>query len=100
LFTKRWEIIETKGKIPKSRYKHEIILLPNGNLFLIGGISGEERFLDTFEFNIETKTWSQIPLIDTQKIFNGRYGFSAISHENHLYIFGVFLNCLDKIGLR
>lgn len=92
--------MDSKGKAPKPRYKHETVLTPSGSLFVLGGISGEERFLDAFEFNIETHVWSPVllslcsslipPLDNSPGLYKGRYGFTASPYERHVIIFGVF----------
>ena len=89
LFTKRWELLEPKGKPPKPRYKHEAVLTPQGNIFILGGISGDERFLDVFEFNTENNVWSPImPVVSDSTIYRGRYGFTADLYDKCIVIFG------------
>jgi len=89
ILSKKWQLIGVKGKIPKARYKHEAIMTKKGNLLILGGINNDERFLDAFEFNPETKTWSVVKLPESA-LYRGRYGFSGtLYNKKQLIIFGV-----------
>ena len=89
-FTKTWSCVNFKGKPPQNRYKHEAIITREGNLFIIGGCCGDNRFLDAFEYSRNNNAWSRITLGDSY-LYKGRYGFSAdVYNTKHLIIFGVF----------
>lgn len=89
--SKKWQLIDIKGKPPKARYKHEAIMTRKGNLFILGGTNNDERFLDAFEFNPETKAWAVVKLPESE-LYRGRYGFSGTLYgSKQLIIFGVGL---------
>jgi N-acetylneuraminic acid mutarotase len=52
-----WTIIPTKGKSPEGRVNHEMRLINNNKIFVIGGIQGQlsnidKIFSDIFIYNI------------------------------------------------
>ncbi len=54
-----WSNVPTKGKFPEGRVNHEMRLIDNSKIIVIGGIQGlygtiEKSFSDIFIYNIST----------------------------------------------
>jgi hypothetical protein len=67
--TGKW--IET-GEMTTPRYGHAALLLPNGNVFVVGGESGKGTLSSAELYNSETGTWTV-----TTSMHNTHYGCKA-----------------------
>jgi Galactose oxidase, central domain len=57
--TEKWTSVSTTGDIPPARSFHRMICI-NNNLYLFGGCGSSGRLNDLYQFNINTKVWSNL----------------------------------------
>lgn len=94
LVTKTWKrmALASQSTEPGARYKHACFLsprseyLPSPGLIILGGKSGDRRYVDAFEFSFSLNKWAQIALSDPQsdskRLFNGRFAHTVCTDEN------------------
>lgn len=67
-----------------TRHKHKSIIGPDGNLYVIGGITIDNDLVAEVErFNFKTSTWEIAGRLNVP-----RYGFGLCLYENKIYIYG------------
>jgi hypothetical protein len=67
-----------------TRNKHKAIIGPDGNLYVIGGITIDNELVAEVErFNFTTSTWEIAGKLNVP-----RYGFGVCIYDNKIYIFG------------
>jgi hypothetical protein len=67
-----------------TRNKHKAIIGPDGNLYVIGGITIDNELVAEVErFNFSTSTWELAGKLNVP-----RYGFGVSIYDNKIYIYG------------
>jgi hypothetical protein len=85
----KWEILNTNGTCPSTRYKHSSLIIDN-YLYIIGG--GQYRpidsNLDIYKLNLDTLRWYECKFLDTipRNILAGSSSYDSIN--KNIWIFG------------
>jgi len=87
LNTKHWERIDVTGDPPSNRTSHTALVY-NDCMYVFGGFSGTHYLNDLQEFNLETKTWTDISNQCIGKPPSPRSRFAAVIHRDCMYILG------------
>ncbi|GAB6023429.1 hypothetical protein CHUAL_008212 [Chamberlinius hualienensis] len=82
---KTWTKYESNGEIPSARQGHLIVAMQN-NIYIHGGISGDEFFDDLYVFNLVEKRWSLITRKDEIQWPCGRAGHGGSSVADDCFI--------------
>jgi N-acetylneuraminic acid mutarotase len=68
-------------------------------LFVLGGQDDENNKLDDlWQFNITTKTWTQINYNKTDDTNVGRSGHAAVGYGSKMYVFGGILEVTKELN--
>jgi hypothetical protein len=94
--THRWDpvagtltALEVAG--PPGRYDASVRVMNDGDALLVSGMglaSGVVFYQDLWRFDVDTETWSEIVPVSTERPPGRRYGWSALSPDESLLVFG------------
>jgi leucine-zipper-like transcriptional regulator 1 len=86
--TKRWNLLPPSDTdfVPSPRDRHSAVVFGR-TFYVFGGFDGTNRKNDFYGYNLDTQTWSLVP-VSTGHAPSSRHSHCAVVYDKSMWIFG------------